>query len=153
MWLRQGFSFLATLHSPPGLQKTSMLSLRTTCRRLIHQSIKEITAYHHVADQTLDDLNTRFEALAEAQPPSKSIDSDYAMGVLTVRLPGHATIVLNKQPPIRQIWSSSPVSGPRRFDWDGQQWLWTKNSQTSLLETLRSDLKKLDLITSTSSIF
>ena len=25
--------------------------------------------------------------------------------------------MLNKQPPNRQIWLSSPVSGPKRFDW------------------------------------
>jgi frataxin len=27
------------------------------------------------------------------------------------------TYVLNKQPPNRQIWISSPVSGPKRYDW------------------------------------
>lgn len=27
------------------------------------------------------------------------------------------TYVINKQPPNRQIWLSSPVSGPKRFDW------------------------------------
>ena len=25
--------------------------------------------------------------------------------------------MLNKQPPNRQIWLSSPVSGPKRYDW------------------------------------
>ena len=25
--------------------------------------------------------------------------------------------MLNKQPPNRQIWVSSPVSGPKRYDW------------------------------------
>jgi frataxin len=25
--------------------------------------------------------------------------------------------VINKQPPNRQIWLSSPVSGPKRYDW------------------------------------
>lgn len=25
--------------------------------------------------------------------------------------------VLNKQPPNKQIWLSSPISGPKRFDW------------------------------------
>lgn len=25
--------------------------------------------------------------------------------------------MLNKQPPNRQIWLSSPISGPKRFDW------------------------------------
>lgn len=25
--------------------------------------------------------------------------------------------MLNKQPPNKQIWLSSPISGPKRFDW------------------------------------
>jgi frataxin len=25
--------------------------------------------------------------------------------------------VINKQPPNKQIWLSSPISGPKRFDW------------------------------------
>ena len=25
--------------------------------------------------------------------------------------------VLNKQPPNKQIWLSSPISGPKRYDW------------------------------------
>lgn len=25
--------------------------------------------------------------------------------------------MLNKQPPNRQIWLSSPISGPKRYDW------------------------------------
>jgi frataxin-like iron-binding protein CyaY len=33
--------------------------------------------------------------------------------------------VLNKQPPNRQVWLSSPISGPKRYDWvitsDSQQ--------------------------------
>lgn len=38
-------------------------------------------------------------------------------GVLTLHFPPHGTYVLNKQPPNRQIWLSSPVSGPKRYDW------------------------------------
>jgi len=36
-------------------------------------------------------------------------------GVLTVRLGRHGTYVLNKQTPNRQVWLSSPVSGPFRY--------------------------------------
>lgn len=38
-------------------------------------------------------------------------------GVLTLAFPPHGTYVLNKQPPNKQIWLSSPVSGPKRYDW------------------------------------
>ena len=38
-------------------------------------------------------------------------------GVLTLTLPPAGTYVLNKQPPNKQIWLSSPISGPKRYDW------------------------------------
>lgn len=38
-------------------------------------------------------------------------------GVLTLTFPPHGTYVLNKQPPNKQIWLSSPVSGPKRYDY------------------------------------
>lgn len=38
-------------------------------------------------------------------------------GVLNVVSPAIGTFVLNKQPPNKQIWLSSPISGPKRFDW------------------------------------
>lgn len=38
-------------------------------------------------------------------------------GVLTVSLGSkHGTYVINKQSPNKQIWLSSPISGPKRFD-------------------------------------
>lgn len=38
-------------------------------------------------------------------------------GVLNITVPAVGTYVLNKQPPNKQIWLSSPVSGPKRYDW------------------------------------
>lgn len=38
-------------------------------------------------------------------------------GVFTIVHPDKGTYVLNKQPPNKQIWLSSPISGPKRFDW------------------------------------
>ena len=37
--------------------------------------------------------------------------------MLTLTLPPAGTYVLNKQPPNKQIWLSSPISGPKRYDW------------------------------------
>jgi len=38
-------------------------------------------------------------------------------GVLTLTFPPVGTYVINKQPPNKQIWLSSPISGPKRYDW------------------------------------
>jgi len=37
--------------------------------------------------------------------------------VLTLTFPPNGTYVINKQPPNKQIWLSSPLSGPKRYDW------------------------------------
>jgi frataxin len=60
--------------------------------------------------------------------------------------------VLNKQPPNKQIWLSSPISGPKRFDWviaqegmnskegSGQgDWVYMRDG-SSLTEILRKEL-------------
>ncbi|KAI4099522.1 MAG: hypothetical protein L6R37_005949 [Teloschistes peruensis] len=38
-------------------------------------------------------------------------------GVLSLTFPPIGTYVLNKQPPNKQIWLSSPKSGPKRYDY------------------------------------
>lgn len=38
-------------------------------------------------------------------------------GVLTVSFAEIGTYVINKQPPNKQIWLSSPISGPKRYDY------------------------------------
>jgi frataxin len=38
-------------------------------------------------------------------------------GVLTLSFPPNGTYVINKQPPNKQIWLSSPKTGPKRFDY------------------------------------
>ena len=48
--------------------------------------------------------------------------------------------VLNKQTPNKQLWLSSPISGPQRYelaDRSGDEWLQVRSRQnlTSLLET------------------
>lgn len=36
---------------------------------------------------------------------------------MNITFPPNGTYVLNKQPPNKQIWLSSPISGPKRYDW------------------------------------
>jgi frataxin len=36
---------------------------------------------------------------------------------MTIELSDKGSYVLNKQPPNKQIWLSSPISGPKRYDW------------------------------------
>ncbi|KAI0181239.1 Frataxin [Hypoxylon sp. FL1284] len=70
--------------------------------------------YHEIADNYLEALLTKYE---ELQDESDSVDVDFSSGVMTIKIPGLGVYVINKQPPNKQIWLSSPVSGPKRFDY------------------------------------
>ncbi|KAF5912831.1 hypothetical protein HPG69_007823 [Diceros bicornis minor] len=63
-------------------------------------------------------------------------------GVLTIKLGGAlGTNVINKQTPNKQIWLSSPTSGPRRYDWTGKSWVYSQDG-VSLHELLAMKLTK-----------
>jgi frataxin len=70
--------------------------------------------------------------------------------VLTLKFPPNGTYVINKQPPNKQIWLSSPITGPKRYDYavwsEGQDskegtgagaWVYLRDGTTlgELLET------------------
>ncbi|QSZ31802.1 hypothetical protein DSL72_001371 [Monilinia vaccinii-corymbosi] len=61
-------------------------------------------------------MNTIVEKLEELQEERHDVDVEYSAGVLTLKFPPIGTYVINKQPPNKQIWLSSPTSGPKRYD-------------------------------------
>lgn len=151
--------------------------------------------YHGVADQYLEDVENKYEEMAEAR---EDVDIEYSVGIISDRpwelspatiyapcgsqsvanflrvslnsictdkkplysqqagvmkigLLGVGEYVLNKQPPNKQIWLSSPVSGPKRFDYvllsEGQNdkqdtatgaWVYLRDG-TTLDEILQSE--------------
>ncbi|KAF6230420.1 hypothetical protein HO133_004762 [Letharia lupina] len=120
--------------------------------------------YHRISDRYIDGLVAQLE---EMQEEREEVDVEYSVrapppppdfspgtftspttgptlrtyaGVLTLLFPPHGTYVLNKQPPNKQIWLSSPVSGPKRYDWvvrgaDGDgaekgEWVYLRDGST-----------------------
>ncbi|XP_036031602.1 frataxin, mitochondrial isoform X1 [Onychomys torridus] len=108
------------------------------------------TAYERLAEETLDALAEFFEDLADKPYTLKDYDVSFGGGVLTVKLGGDlGTYVINKQTPNKQIWLSSPSSGPKRYDWTGKNWVYSHDGM-SLHELLARELTeafntKLDL--------
>ncbi|KAJ2307892.1 Mitochondrial matrix iron chaperone [Coemansia sp. RSA 2706] len=105
--------------------------------------------YDRLADEAMDKLVTFFEDLGDGMDID-AFDVEYSQGVMTLILGDVGTYVVNKQPPNRQIWISSPISGPERFDFsvDRNAWVCRKTSDTlgKLLEReLRDALAMADL--------
>ncbi|GAC96019.1 hypothetical protein PHSY_003598 [Pseudozyma hubeiensis SY62] len=72
--------------------------------------------------------------------------SSIQSGVMNLRCGVHGTWVINKQPPNKQIWLSSPKSGPKRFDYDADSktWFCFKEGETwTLHEILQGELSQV----------
>jgi len=111
----------------------------------------EISAevYHGLSDTLMDRLVMELEALQEER---EDVDVEYSAGVLTLIFPPIGSYVINKQPPNKQIWLSSPISGPKRYDWvlldEGQdqkegggkgEWVYLRDGST-LSELMRKEV-------------
>jgi frataxin len=80
-----------------------------------------------------------------------TFEVEYHSGVLTLVLGDKGTYVINKQPPNKQIWLSSPFSGPKRYDYSpsDDSWRYSRDGQ-SMGELLNDELshalqRKVDL--------
>ncbi|KAK1388971.1 hypothetical protein POM88_017149 [Heracleum sosnowskyi] len=104
--------------------------------------------FHKLADSTIHHLLEKIEEFGDSMDID-GFDIDYGNQVLTVKFGNLGTYVLNKQTPNRQIWMSSPVSGPSRFDWDrnAQAWVY-RRTKNYLFEILESELEQLCAVSS-----
>ena len=61
-------------------------------------------------------------------------------GVLSINMGDLGTFVLNIQAPNRQIWLSSPISGPARYNFESSTRTWVNNrNEEQVLERLLSE--------------
>lgn len=93
-----------------------------------------IDQFHRLSDAYIDTLVAHLEDIQEER---EEVDVEYSAGVLTLKMPPAGTYVLNKQPPNKQIWLSSPISGPKRYDWVeragtayGGEWTYLRDGST-----------------------
>ncbi|QLL30420.1 hypothetical protein HG536_0A02370 [Torulaspora globosa] len=94
--------------------------------------------YQAEADRCLETLLDDLEALSDDYP-DRIPDVELTQGVMTLQVANVGTYVINKQPPNKQIWLSSPVSGPNRFDLYKGDWISLRDG-SSLLDILSSEL-------------
>ncbi|XP_057472886.1 frataxin, mitochondrial-like isoform X5 [Actinidia eriantha] len=108
-----------------------------------YRSLLQEDEFHNLADSTIHDLLEKLEEYGDSIDID-GFDIDYGNQVLTLKLGTLGTYVVNKQTPNRQIWMSSPVSGPSRFDWDrdAQAWVY-RRTKANLFKVLESELEQL----------
>jgi CyaY protein len=85
------------------------------------------SAFHQLADQTF----ARIENLLD----SAGLDIETTGGVLTVEMDDGSKLILNRQPPVREIWLAAR-SGGYHFGWDGSRWF-SRREDATLDDMLR----------------
>ncbi|CAO3641199.1 unnamed protein product [Cunninghamella blakesleeana] len=93
------------------------------------------STYHRVSDKTLNHMVDILEAVGD-ETDLEDFDLEYSQGVMTLKLGEHGTYVINKQPPNKQIWLSSPKSGPMRYDYDATQHKWFYHRDNHTIDEL-----------------
>ncbi|CAG4916968.1 unnamed protein product [Colias eurytheme] len=106
----------------------------------------EQAVFEDICNETLESLCDYFEEIIDRTSNLKGADVTFSDGVLTVYLgPSHGTYVINRQTPNKQIWLSSPVSGPKRYDLvlkNGGYWIY-KQDGVPLHRLLQDEISKI----------
>ncbi|CAB3405158.1 unnamed protein product [Caenorhabditis bovis] len=99
--------------------------------------------YETVAEETLQRLSDYFDHFGDVYPVSEQYDVSHSMGVLTVVVSEKiGTYVINKQSPNKQIWLSSPISGPKRYDLKEKRWVYAHDGE-AMDELLNREFRRI----------
>ena len=105
---------------------------------------ESLNDYHIISDKTLDIITNECENFFDLINDDK-FDYKTASGVLNISFPNIGTFVINKQAPNEQIWLSSPISGPNRFDYNknDNKWVSSRNNNQTLKELLEHEFSNI----------
>ncbi|VDO00159.1 unnamed protein product [Rodentolepis nana] len=162
MFTKRSLSLICPLIRPIAIRSFSSIALtyRNNCRISCIQLAKYATLptvhvsshsdltpveFERQSEHTLQYLNTFIEDLSDKFELGEDFDVSYSGGVLTITFGfSNGTYVLNKQTPNKQIWLSSPKSGPKRFDYDVATHSWIyRNDSTDLFHLLSEEISEI----------
>ncbi|CAG9322162.1 YFH1 [Blepharisma stoltei] len=69
-------------------------------------------------------------------------DVELSDGVVTLKCKEEKTYIINKQSPNKQIWLSSPISGPKRYDFVNNGWVNATDGH-KLIDLLSKELSSI----------
>lgn len=116
---------------------------KNSCDELTNVKFEEIVS------DTLECLYDRLEEAIDSEHERRSVAHDVDItlsdGILVLKLGDKfGTYVINKQTPNKQIWLSSPSSGPKRYDFrvSRQCWIYHHDGRT-MHDLLQQELSEI----------
>ncbi len=88
--------------------------------------------------QKVEKIIYKIAETIEDADPNGEIDIDLNDGILTL-ITNHGTFIINKQSVAKEIWLSSPISGPYHFAFKDEMWLSRDNVE--LFDILTKELQ------------
>ncbi|KAL8560928.1 hypothetical protein ACOMHN_019912 [Nucella lapillus] len=108
----------------------SRLHLSAPCSMACTDRHLTEAAFENMVVETLDSLAECLDDLPDIATCHDDFDITFGDGVLTLKLGGPlGTYVINKQTPNKQIWLSSPTSGPKRYDLRDDHWVYSRDNE------------------------
>ena len=137
------------------LRTTPSRSLASSCcvpARLASSSTSDaagdgelsLQQFHTLSERVLEGIENVAEEFADADPDER-VEVEFSGDVLEISVRGGGTFVLNKQTPNRQVWLSSPVTGPQRYNFCLRSAMWrnARDDDVELTALLADDLEQL----------
>eukprot|EP00638_Chattonella_subsalsa_P010320 CAMPEP_0117754984 /NCGR_PEP_ID=MMETSP0947-20121206/13175_1 /TAXON_ID=44440 /ORGANISM="Chattonella subsalsa, Strain CCMP2191" /LENGTH=127 /DNA_ID=CAMNT_0005574219 /DNA_START=293 /DNA_END=676 /DNA_ORIENTATION=+ len=105
----------------------------------INSILEDAATYNVVADEILHEIEDSMDILADS---GVDIEVSNSQGVLEIDVKDHGIWVINKQTPNLQVWWSSPISGPKRFEYflDHKEWRCSRDKELELTGLLRKEI-------------
>eukprot|EP01101_Sappina_pedata_P002968 TRINITY_DN13177_c0_g1_i1.p1 TRINITY_DN13177_c0_g1~~TRINITY_DN13177_c0_g1_i1.p1 ORF type:complete len:180 (+),score=63.16 TRINITY_DN13177_c0_g1_i1:59-541(+) len=104
-------------------------------------STMEENIFHKISNETLEYIQNSFQE-SGLEDQFDDLDVDLLNGVLSIKT-SKGTYVINKQAPNRQIWLSSPISGPKRFNFCENQTKWVSKDGKPILDLLSEEIREI----------
>lgn len=87
-------------------------------------------SYESASREVMRDIFNRIDMLVDS--------AEIKDNVVSVNIPEKGTFVINRQPPKKEIWLSSPVSGPYHFRYKDKKWI--DNQGNSLFKIVSEEI-------------
>ena len=97
--------------------------------------------FYNLADGYLDTLFNKLDSCEKV-----NFDNlEYSQGVLNFTILKNKHFVLNLQRPNKQIWLSSPISGPQRYEYNEitKEWINVRDKVTKLTPLINDEINQI----------
>ena len=109
--------------------------IKHTLSQNISENTRNLSSFIHLVDKSLTNI---FESIVDKNYNFIE-DLDLSNGILKIDLKNNKAYIINIQKNNKQIWLSSPFSGPKRFEYINNEWVDIHNNKIKLYELLNSE--------------